>query len=114
MLRRMASHDDRDPSDAGLDPQAREDDVEEAAEDDGPAPTPFDHPLFLPALLFAFSLWFGYDGFLNDSAEMQEHLTFNRWGFGLFAVLTVWFGYKGLREMREEGGEHPGDDAPGG
>jgi hypothetical protein len=29
----------------------------------GPPPTPFDHPLFLPVLLFAGMIWFGYRGY---------------------------------------------------
>jgi hypothetical protein len=38
-----------------------ENDTEKAVPQ-GPPPTPFDHPLFLPVLLFAGMLWFGYDG----------------------------------------------------
>ncbi|MBW2293788.1 MAG: hypothetical protein JRG94_15960, partial [Deltaproteobacteria bacterium] len=30
------------------------------------APTPFDHPLFLPVLLSGLTLWFGYDGWINQ------------------------------------------------
>jgi hypothetical protein len=37
-------------------------DTEEEEEEEGPASTPFDHPAFLPVLLGAFALWFGYDG----------------------------------------------------
>ena len=68
----------------------------------GPPPTPFDHPLFLPALLFAGMLWFGYDGWINQDPSMQEHLQFNRWGFGVLTLLTAWFGYKGLAEWKED------------
>jgi hypothetical protein len=73
------------------------DSVEEA-----PAPTPFDHPMFLPALLFAFALWFGYDGFLNTDPDMVEHSTFNRVGFALWVVLLAYYGVRGIREMRED------------
>ena len=68
----------------------------------GPPPTPFDHPLFLPALLLAFMLWFGYDGFINQDPEMLEHQDFNRYGFGLLVLLTGWFGYKGWNEWQAD------------
>jgi hypothetical protein len=76
--------------------------ADEASETEAPAPTPFDHPLFLPALLFAFALWFGYDGFLNDDPEMMEHQTFNRVFFAVWVVLLGYYGYRGLQEMRED------------
>ena len=44
----------------------------------GPPPNPIHHPLFLPILLVAFTLWFGYDGFVTTDPEMLEHRTFNR------------------------------------
>jgi hypothetical protein len=74
--------------------------------DDEPVETPFDHPLFLPAVLLALSLWFLWDGFI---VPMEDHLTFNRVGFAVLAILTVWFGYKGLQEMRQDA---EGDDDP--
>jgi hypothetical protein len=67
-------------------------------DDDEPVETPFDHPLFLPVVLLGLSLWFFWDGFV---VPMEDHLTFNRWGFAVLAVLTAWFGYKGIQEMRE-------------
>jgi len=70
--------------------------------DEAPAPTPFDHPLFLPALLFAFALWFGYDGFLNTDPDMMKHQTFNRGGFALWVALFLYYGYRGLQELRED------------
>ena len=71
-------------------------------EEEAAAPTPFDHPLFLPALLFAFSLWFGYDGFLNEDPEMMEHQTFNRSFFAVWVLLLGYYGYRGVQEMRED------------
>ncbi len=76
--------------------------------EEAPAPTPFDHPLFLPALLFAFALWFGYDGFLNDDPDMMEHQTFNRVGFAVWVALLAYYGYRGLQELREDASS-PGD-----
>jgi hypothetical protein len=72
---------------------------QEAQEPPAPPPTPFDHPLFLPAILSGLALWFGYDGWFNP--EMGEHLSFNRYGFGVLLLGAIWFGYKGLQEIRE-------------
>lgn len=60
--------------------------------------TPLDHPLFLPVLFAACAVWFGYDGYLNDSPEMREHQAFNRHGFHLLVFLTAHWGYRGLCE----------------
>lgn len=77
-------------------------DAEEEEIPEGPAPTPFDHPLFLPVLLFGLMLWFGYDGFINTDPEMMEHQMFNRVGFGFLSAGTVYFGFKGFREWKED------------
>lgn len=82
-------------------PESADSDETGSAEE-APAPTPFDHPMFLPALLFAFALWFGYDGFLNTDPDMVEHSTFNRVGFALWVVLLAYYGVRGIREMRED------------
>ena len=63
-----------------------------------PPPTPFDHPLFLPAILAGLALWFGYDGWFNPEIKA---VNFNRYGFGVLLLGALWFGYKGLKEMRE-------------
>jgi hypothetical protein len=71
------------------------------AEQDEEAPrNPFDNPLFLPVLLFGLSLWFGYDGWLNQDPKMLEHLTFNRVGFVLLIVGGVWSAVRARKEMR--------------
>lgn len=62
-------------SDASNDPTPEKHDRPERR---GPPPNPIHHPLFLPVLLVAFTLWFGYDAFLTLDPEMQEHKTFNR------------------------------------
>ncbi len=85
------------------------------SEEDGPVETPFDHPLFLPVILGGLSLWFFYDGFINQDEAMLEHLTFNRGGFAVLSVAAAWFGYKGWREMRENASSatrSPDDDRP--
>ena len=66
------------------------------------APTPFDHPFFLPVLLTGLMFWFGYDGFLNDDPEMAEHITFNQVGFVVLLVLTIYFGIQGYKEWKED------------
>ena len=84
-----------------------------------PPPTPFDHPLFLPALLIAGVVWFGYDAWLNPSyqagGEQHEHLDFSRGGFWVLLPLTAWFGFKGWKEWqadKEEAENGSGDDLP--
>ncbi len=75
----------------------------------GPPPTPFDHPLFLPALLLAGLLWFGYDGWINTDPDMLEHQTFNRYGFGVLILAFGWFGYRGWIEWQEEKADRSSD-----
>ena len=68
--------------------------------EEGPAPTPFDHPLFLPVLLTGLMLWFGYDGWFNP--EMEEHRTFNQVGFVVLLIGAIYTGLKGYREWKED------------
>ena len=63
------------------------------------ASTPFDHPFFLPALLIGFTLWFGYDGWLNADFDPQW-VGFNRWGFFVLLALAAYFTIQTVREMR--------------
>ncbi len=68
-------------------------------EEDGPAPTPFDNPFFLPVLLWLFAAWFLYDGWFNPE---MEWIKFNRGGFAVSGLLAVYYTVRGLRERREE------------
>ena len=68
----------------------------------GPPPNPLYHPLFLPVLLIAFSLWFGYDGFLTSDPEMLDHQNFNRIMFAIMLPICVWMVPKGIKEFRED------------
>jgi len=69
---------------------------------DGPPPTPFDHPLFMPVLFAGFALWFGYDGWLTTDADMLEnHGNFNRYGFFVLVAAFVFTTFRAIREMRE-------------
>lgn len=68
----------------------------------GPPPNPLYHPLFLPVLLIAFALWFGYDGFLTSDPDMLEHQNFNRIMFAIMLPICIWRVPKGIREFRED------------
>lgn len=62
-----------------------------------PSPTPFDHPLSFPLLLFVLSLWFGYDGFISTKIKS---VMFNRVMFVVFFVGFIWTLKIGLNEMK--------------
>jgi hypothetical protein len=91
-----------------LDAPTRESGAAEGAEDDE-ASSPFDHPAFLPVLLWGLAVWFGYDGWINQNPEMLEHVAFNRWGFGVLVVLGTYFTIQSIREVRARDREAPRD-----
>ena len=66
----------------------------------GPPPNPLYHPLFLPVLLVAYTLWFGYDGFLTGPE--YEHRTFNQIMFAVTAAISLWVVPRGVREYQRE------------
>ena len=70
------------------------------------APTPFDHPFFLPVLFVGLALWFGYDAYLTTDTDMLEHQDFNRYGFRVLIFAGLLYGYRGYCEMREAP-DHP-------
>jgi hypothetical protein len=74
-------------------------------EEEEQAPTPFDHPLFMPVLLGGLMFWFGYDGWLNDDPDMAEHITFNRVGFAVLLVGAIYTGITGYKEWKEDQGQ---------
>ena len=93
-------------------PRVSQRDLDEQGPESGPpepaggeteerASTPFDHPFFLPALLIAFTVWFGYDGWLNADFD-PKWISFNRWGFLVLAVLAAYFTIQSVREMRDK------------
>jgi hypothetical protein len=81
--------------------------VDASAADEDEASSPFDHPAFLPVLLWGLAAWFGYDGWINKDPEMLEHVAFNRWGFGILVVLGIYFTVQSLREARARDREGP-------
>jgi len=82
----------------------------------GPPPNPLYHPLFLPVLLIAFSLWFGYDGFLTSDPDMLKHQTFNRIMFGIMLPICLWMVPRGIKEFRADQAQaadkHSGSSPP--
>jgi len=82
-------------------------DEEEEDDDTG---SPFDHPAFLPVLLWALAVWFGYDGWINQDPDMLEHVTFNRWGFGILVIAGIYFTIQAVREIRAEREAGPPSD----
>ncbi|MGH0028899.1 MAG: hypothetical protein ACQGVC_03845 [Myxococcota bacterium] len=56
--------------------------------DDEEVSSPFDHPLFLPVLLLALSVWFGWDGWFSETIESVR---FNRYGFFFLLGATAYF-----------------------
>lgn len=84
--------------------------VGDGEEDDDEASSPFDHPAFLPVLLWGLAAWFGYDGWINQDPDMLEHRTFNQVGFAVLVVLGLYFTVQSVREMRASGGGSSGAD----
>ena len=86
-----------------LDPDERDPAAGKPAveEDEERASTPFDHPFFLPALLIAFTAWFGYDGWLNSDFDPQW-VPFNRWGFCVLLALAAYFTIQSVRDRRRD------------
>jgi hypothetical protein len=68
----------------------------------GPPPNPLDHPLFLPVLLVAFCLWFGWDGFLATDPEMAKHQTFNQIMFFIMLPFCLWLVPSGIKSFRSD------------
>ena len=70
----------------------------QADEEDGEdASSPFDHPAFLPVLVFGMACWFGYDGWFN---EKIESVRFNRYGFGFLIGAAIYFTLAELKRVR--------------
>lgn len=70
---------------------------------DGRAPvtTPFEKPFFMPVLLFALALWFGYDGWFN---EEMEWIKFNRVTFCGLVILGIYTTYQDVKHVRKSKG----------
>ena len=94
---------DADEKRVGLETETQEGAEARAGEDEDDGGSPFDHPAFLPVLLWGLALWFGYDGWFNENIEA---VNFNRYGFGVLCVLAIWFTYQAVRDSRR------GESAP--
>lgn len=94
-------------ADEDLEQQSRQSqNANEVEEDDEEIASPFDHPAFLPVLLWALTLWFGYDGWFNPDfqagGESHEHVDFNRYGFVVLIALAIYFTVRELRFARQK------------
>ena len=77
------------------------------APDEEEASSPFDHPAFLPVLLWGLAVWFGWDGWFTQDPDLLDDRTFNRVGFAILVVLGIYFTVQSLREARSRDGEGP-------
>ncbi len=68
----------------------------EALEEERDTSGPFDHPAFLPVILVAVALWFGYDGWFNEEIESVR---FNRYGFGFLLGAALYFALDELTRL---------------
>ncbi len=71
-------------------------------EEESPASTPFDNPFFLPAVLWALALWFGWD-IVTDAEAYQKYPMFNLGGFAVLSVLATYFTRSAIKERAEQG-----------
>jgi hypothetical protein len=100
----MAEHDQRERQ--AIEDKARATEVgAEDIDDEDEASSPFDHPAFLPVLLWGLAAWFGYDGWINQDPDMLEHVAFNRWGFGILVALGLYFTFQSVRDARARNSE---------
>ncbi|HEY5656292.1 MAG TPA: hypothetical protein VIY27_00740 [Myxococcota bacterium] len=81
---------DREMSEA---PPGSDAELQQEEED---ASSPFDHPAFLPVILVAVALWFGYDGWFNTEIESVR---FNRYGFGFLIGAALYFTLEELARL---------------
>jgi hypothetical protein len=72
--------------------------------DEEEASSPFDHPAFLPVLLWGLAIWFGFDGWFNPKIEA---VMFNRYGFGVLVLLGIYFTVQSVREVRARDRQDP-------
>jgi hypothetical protein len=72
--------------------------------DEEEASSPFDHPAFLPVLLWGLAIWFGFDGWFNPKIEA---VMFNRYGFGVLVLLGIYFTFQSIREVRARDRQDP-------
>ncbi len=70
-------------------------------EEESTASTPFDNPFFLPAVLWALALWFGWD-IVTDAEAYQKYPMFNLGGLAVLSVLASYFTWSAIKEKRAE------------
>src|SRR5262245_54192748 len=87
------------------DPSRESDSSDDASAGEEETSSPFDHPAFLPVLLWGLAVWFGFDGWFNPKIEA---VMFNRYGFGVLVVLGIYFTVQSIREVRARDREGAG------
>lgn len=89
------------------DPEQEERRVDDDAGEEE-ASSPFDHPAFLPVLIWGLAIWFGFDGWFNPKIEA---VMFNRYGFAVLVVLGIYFTVQSIREVRARDRGNTGERA---
>jgi len=96
---------DPDQEQQRLADSARAPDASDGADEEETS-SPFDHPAFLPVLLWGLAVWFGFDGWFNPKIEA---VMFNRYGFGSWWSSPLYFTIQSIREVRARDRESDGD-----
>ena len=89
----MSDEQDRERVDPNPDPAPDE--------GDGPASTPFDNPFFLPVILWALALWFGWD-VITGAEAYQKYPAFNIGGLVILTPAALYFTWSAIKERRAE------------
>lgn len=103
----MSDEEQRNAVDAATETAAN--DANAGDEQDAPAETPFDNPFFLPVVLWALAVWFGWDIVTNAQAY-QDYPRFNQGGFAILSVLAIYFTWSAVKEKRQ--GESDAETEP--
>jgi hypothetical protein len=76
-------------------------------EGEGPSPTPFDNPFFLPVVLWALAVWFAWD-VVTGAEAYQKYPMFNIGGLVILTPAAIYFTWSAIKERRAKS-EAPGD-----
>ncbi len=81
--------------------QREDDNTQNGGDEDGPAPTPFDNPFFLPVLFWAWAAYCAWD-IVTNAPAYQEHPKFNEYGLLISGILALYFTWSAIKEKRAE------------
>jgi hypothetical protein len=68
-------------------------------ESEGPSPTPFDNPFFLPVVLWALAVWFAWD-VVTGAEAYQKYPMFNIGGLAILTPAAIYFTWSAIKERR--------------